>query len=485
MELHRCGRKFLPLAFIIVAMGPVVMGQGLPAPDGGGPPWGAFLPQGTPDMMGLVGDLGVDPLLMKPFRMAPAESASGLAAKIRARELDIPNRIAAIQYLSTLHCAQFPEAREMLVAVLMNDEWEPVRFEAVTALRNMFQNTGCPKPSSEDDSDCEFQNHVRKTHAVVQQQVKCVHKEVKAAVKPILECDPCAVFEATKAKAIALVEAVKPMGLVKCKWKEFLKPQATLERKRGTPDPPESGKGSGCVGCCDAATLNKLAQVAYKLKDDGSCLEPSRRVREMAVKAIQVCGIPCHYRPNLPETAPSAGSPEPVRSTEEPPPVVPEDDGVEPPPTAGGVLLYLPSNIRSTAVPTPITKLAKVCVVSFKQGRLAQPSDQFSSTYRGRIYYLADAAAQQDFEQNPAEYAVAFGGCDPVQFVATQEIVEGRYLLLHEGQLLMFVSKKNAATYQADVTRYMIGQSQDKKLHAVSIQQPVTETVQEETVPVL
>ena len=95
------------------------------AQDAGEPQWGSFLKKRLQR---------VDKLLRSPFRDAPEEDPKGLASKLRARELDIPNRIEAIRYLKTFHCTKFPEARDMLVDVMLNDRWEPVRFEAARAL---------------------------------------------------------------------------------------------------------------------------------------------------------------------------------------------------------------------------------------------------------------------------------------------------------------------------------------------------------------
>ncbi len=52
-----------------------------------------------------------------------------------------------------------------------------------------------------------------------------------------------------------------------------------------------------------------------------------------------------------------------------------------------------------------------------------------NTEYRGRLYYFSSAEARASFLKAPEDYAVAFGGCDPVEFVATRQIVEGRYLL--------------------------------------------------------
>ena len=95
------------------------------AQDKGAPPWGEFLKR-----------FNKDPLLKMPYHMDPEEGVKGLASKIRARELDIPNRKKAIRYLQDLDCVQFPEAKAMLLSLLNPEEekWEEVRFEAAKGL---------------------------------------------------------------------------------------------------------------------------------------------------------------------------------------------------------------------------------------------------------------------------------------------------------------------------------------------------------------
>ena len=56
------------------------------AQDTGAPPWGEWLRR-----------FNKDPLLKKPFHMSPESEVKGLSSKIRARELDVPNRKRAIR----------------------------------------------------------------------------------------------------------------------------------------------------------------------------------------------------------------------------------------------------------------------------------------------------------------------------------------------------------------------------------------------------
>ena len=440
VDLHTRVQIFLTV--LMIAGSAVSSAQVPPAP----PLPGAFLPQGTPDK--IFGELFVDPLLKKQFQMAPPDSPALLAAELKAGELDIPNKIKGIRYLATFHCAKFPEARDKLIEVLLTDQWEPVRLEAARGLRDMFLNCDCDEPYCEDEQ-CEIHDDMhlklKQTHEDLQSKVKHVHAVLDAKVKALLVGNLC--------------EVVDPHWI-----HPLFHHKLHIDRLRGAPDPDSPCQ---CSCCCDAETLNKLAKVAYESKDDGCCFEPSRRVREMAVEAIDACGIPCHYKPYVEgdEFGPPAyDSDEPVKKKkiiiedgERVPGTDPEDG--EQVPDSSRRILHLPRSANYT--PVPNTHLRKVCLVSLKQGQQARPSGKFARAYRGRTYQFASEAAMKEFERSPEEYAVAFGGCDPVHFVSTREVIEGRYLMRHKGRFYMFASKQNLALFRAEPQRYMLRQHGD------------------------
>ena len=222
-------------------------------------------------------------------------------------------------------------------------------------------------------------------------------------------------------------------------------------RRRGAPDPDAA---SHCACCCDTETLNQLAKVAYEMNPDGCPLEPSRRVREMAVEAIEACGIECNYAPYYQEEeiAPPA--------TDEVGDGVDEDGGGELVPPAQQELVPIPSDRTGLILPSvtriePISALSTVCLVSLKQGQRLEPNPLYSATYRGRLYYFANKQAVSEFNDSPEEYAVAFGGCDPVHYVKTYEAVEGRYLVLHEDRFYMFATKDNYEQFKQNLNRFV------------------------------
>jgi hypothetical protein len=64
--------------------------------------------------------------------------AAATAAKIKADEAAAAARVAAVEYLATVDCARWPDARDALIAALRGDKNECVRFAAAKAL-----GTGC------------------------------------------------------------------------------------------------------------------------------------------------------------------------------------------------------------------------------------------------------------------------------------------------------------------------------------------------------
>jgi len=62
--------------------------------------------------------------------------AEGAAAKIKKEEAAAKARRAAVRFLGTVDCARFPEAKDVLIASLVDDTNECVRYEAALALQS-------------------------------------------------------------------------------------------------------------------------------------------------------------------------------------------------------------------------------------------------------------------------------------------------------------------------------------------------------------
>ncbi len=365
--------------------------------DKGAPPWGEFLRR-----------FNKDRLLKPPFHNDPEEGVKGLASKIRARELDIPNRKKAIRYLADLDCTVFPEAKAMLLTMLDPEveKWEEVRFEAARGLRDMLSRHSC----APQGADARGGKNKKKSDENAWQQCSSAAKKY-------------------------------------------------TRKARGQKEPEVP---CHCRSCCDADTLNKLARTAYEMKENGCCYEPSQRVREMAVEAIKACGVPCHHKPYYangeepgppPVDVPESGEGRESNGGElVPPPAGESVPGPEAEDTSAGVRVPARPGVTQA---TPISRLSKLCIVSLKRGERLATREEFHATHRGRIYYFSSQSARQEFLADPEDYAVAFGGCDPVHFVETQEAVEGRFLMQHAGRFFMFLTEENLEQFRQDPVRYL------------------------------
>ena len=359
--------------------------------DQGAPPWGEFLKR-----------FNKDRLLKPPYHMEEAEGEKGgpkgLASKIRARELDVPNRIRAIRYLASLDCAQFPEAKQMLLEMLSpeKEQWEEVRFAAAIGLRDMLGRNACPSGN-------------------------CQATQQNAGI--LARCKDSA------SKALQR-ENAKTAASTSCR----------------------------CTNCCDAETMKTIAKTAYEMKEDGCCYEPSRRVREMAVEAIRVCGIPCNFSPYY---ASEEMAPFPVDEEV----IQPKDDDIKirdregtPPVREREGTPGDEASLREVPLlqieATSISRLTDLCIVSLKEGRKASTDKNVKTEYRGRIYYFSDEQSRRKFIANPEAYAVSFGGCDPVEFVSRRKIKEGRFLVNHEGRYYLFSTMENYEKFKANPIAY-------------------------------
>lgn len=395
---------FVGLAVICIAA-PASFAQ-----DAGAPPWGEFLRR-----------FKKDPLLKKPFHMSPESEVKGLSSKIRARELDIPNRKRAIRYLKDLDCTQFPEAKEMLLSLLNPEEekWEEVRYEAARGLRDMLARHSCNPAAGKNGS------------------------ERNAGNRQNSRTDDCE-------------------GSF---WQQCCNTTSNVgKRVRGERTKPQEPP-CHCTSCCDAKTLNTLAKTAYEMKENGCCYEPSLRVREMAVEAIKACGVPCNYKPYYGDSDEEPGPPAFEEAGEDIdggksggealPPGTSEDPGAPPTPDSA----FVPGRLPTVTAVTPISRLTNLCVVGLAHGQRVQPDPGIKTTYRGRVYSFASEEAKQEFSANPERYAVAFGGCDPVHFVQTHNAVEGRFLAEHEGRFYMFATRENYLAFRANPARYSLQSS--------------------------
>jgi hypothetical protein len=103
---------------------------------------GQMINSGLTPVSALAGGL-IPPLCPPAPALSPAalaalpggpNGAAATAAKIKANEAGAAARVAAVEYLGTVDCARWPNARDALIAALRGDENECVRFAAARAL---------------------------------------------------------------------------------------------------------------------------------------------------------------------------------------------------------------------------------------------------------------------------------------------------------------------------------------------------------------
>lgn len=190
-----------------------------------------------------------DPLQKPPFVGQPPDSLKGMAAGIRAVQLDVPNRIKAAAYLGTVDCVTYPQAQGMLIATMMEDPSEEVRYEAVMALRMMLA-AGC----NNMDTMC--------------------------------ECDTCANRKQISRETIRHSHAMQRKVVAEAKCHAKI---AAWKAKRAVAKKEQ--RYDCCRGCSNAKVIKALAEVAYG-KDDQCCfIEPSERVREAAKDGLCLAAI--------------------------------------------------------------------------------------------------------------------------------------------------------------------------------------------------
>lgn len=166
-------------------------------------------------------------LLREPFAGAPLDSAKGLAAKIKAQELDVKNRITAAEFLAEVDCRAYPNAQKQLIKLMIEDPSEEVRLTAVEALQVQFsRGLECEKASKSEKRRYDTCRGC------------CTQEAIDAVYKVAYEMDPefkdC-LFEPSKRVRKAAAEAVETCRDL-CKQRGMdPEPEPTPEP---TPEPP-------------------------------------------------------------------------------------------------------------------------------------------------------------------------------------------------------------------------------------------------------
>jgi YHS domain-containing protein len=385
----------------------------------------------------------LDPLQRPPFAGGSIKEPKGLAAQIKAIELDQAYRIQAIRYLGTVDCVAFPEAQAVLVKTMLEDPFEEVRYEAVLALSIMLA-----RGSDLESIEQQLRNQCDPCSAEqLKKRAAAIKKAQNLAAK--CECPPCPknVCEAVELAKKSLIKVVcLPKNLVT---------NCVDECKYG---PKETRRYDYCRGCCDEETLKALAKVAYE-RDEFCCfVEPSLKVRLAAEEALLIC--PCTYVPPevfypgtevLPEPQPLI-PPVPERERE-----IPEDPNRRETPEIPLTTQQAPV-IQRVSAQQPVGGLEALhgyCIVNLKSKKMEPAQAQYSSVYSQVTYYFASAEAKRQFDSSPAEYAPMFRGYDPVTLAETGEQSSGIYLRECGGRLFLFDSNENWTKFESNPEGYL------------------------------
>ncbi|MEX0725256.1 MAG: hypothetical protein WEB58_23950 [Planctomycetaceae bacterium] len=342
-----------------------------------------------------------DPLLRPPFSDVPVNSLKGVAAKIRAEELDTCNRVKAVKYLGTVDCKAFPEAQDQLIDAMHNDKFAIVRYEAAMALGHMLCKSGDPKSqkilcSKKIGGDKCGKGLLKK------------HDKNKHYVSGLSACEGCC-----NEKVIQALEKTAYEQDEFCCWFEpsYMVRQAAIK----------------ALECCDDWCPPASAPTDVPPIPGGEPREEEKKEELLPPDPKQE-----------PDANASAVSQVSASSTR-----------FAPHPTPANAPEHLPE----------LKALNGYCVVAMKDKEFLRTQPKIWSIREGRIYYFSSQNAKAAFDANPDNYAVRWAGMDVVAYCTTGEFAEGSYLHLNaDGNLYLFATRENRALFQ-DKSAFFIAES--------------------------
>ena len=200
-----------------------------------------------------------------PFGMNAADQQSAnpaiqAAAKAKAAKHEICKKKAAIKYLAGLGCTpEHPEVTPALLAA-MDDPDELVRYEAVKAVLQTAEVCQSPEQKKE----------TRKTKGM---------SESCADWKKAMEKHLCDTLDRLCGKA--------PPKEHKHKLKKAM--QGMFSKECVDPSQEDCPCADRRGSCCSPEMREKLTKLASGRDDMGCFLEPSKRVRDLAIQALKAC----------------------------------------------------------------------------------------------------------------------------------------------------------------------------------------------------
>ena len=104
----------------------------------------------------------------------------------------------------------------------------------------------------------------------------------------------------------------------------------------------------------------------------------------------------------------------------------------------------------------PLAALDTLCVVALRAKSFAPADPRYKTVHGGRTYFFSSPRAKAAFEADPALYAPAFCGMDPVAYLDAGELTEGAVLRQHGGRFYLFATAANWEAFRADPARYAV-----------------------------
>lgn len=374
-----------------------------------------------------------DELLRPPFDKAPPDEVKGLASKIRQEELDVNNRILAVEYLGKVDCVAYPEAPAMLIDVLHNDKWEEVRLAAAVALKNML--TGCCRGQMVEKETTDRDKEGRYDRCP-----GCCTKEVlNALAKVAYEYDDkgCT-FEPSLRVREAAVEAIKAC-CIPCNYGPYMVPSEVPEVP---PVEPETGE----IKPMDDGEKKPDADGETPATDTPAGDAPAG---DTPAKEAFLLPVPLSKVEAAPDQAP------PAQRTVEATPV---STAPAKPASIREATMQQARPMESAATDAagyPVVDALKgYCVVALKARMFVKAKPELFSVYKGHRYHFWSAAAKAEFDRYPESYAVQFSGADPVE-LARGNHTQGQYLRDFDDRFYLFSSKENWETFKSSPTAYL------------------------------
>lgn len=98
-------------------------------------------------------------------------------------------------------------------------------------------------------------------------------------------------------------------------------------------------------------------------------------------------------------------------------------------------------------------------VTAVETGEWQQGDRQWGAVHDGRTYLFVSREKQERFLSAPDRFAPALAGCDPVVFVETSSLVDGKrqHGLLRDDSYFLFVDDGSRTRFEADPERYLRG----------------------------